>query len=197
MHPVTRLGRVIQQLRSFADLHAAELDALAADLEASGSAEGAGKVRVHRDIQHDEGRLVVDELQDIQTELADIHSELAPSAAPPANPARETTAPERNAFGTSAPETTRATSAPETNAFGKSAPETNAPETNASETNAPETSAPETNAPETNAAAAAAPPDQPWLSSPKRAKWLAEEAQRDQQARQPRTRRDLFSRFSQ
>jgi hypothetical protein len=33
MHAVTRLGRVIQQLRSFGDLHAGELDALAAELD--------------------------------------------------------------------------------------------------------------------------------------------------------------------
>ena len=69
-HPVTRLGRVVQQLRSFADLHAAELESLAAELEAAELPDLAARVRVFRDVQRDEGQLVVDELVDIQTDIA-------------------------------------------------------------------------------------------------------------------------------
>ncbi len=70
MHPVTRLSRVIQQLRSFGDLHAAEFEALALELEGRGAPEAAARVRVHRHVQRDEGQLVVDELIDIQQALA-------------------------------------------------------------------------------------------------------------------------------
>ena len=33
MHPVTRLGRVVQQLKSFSDLHASELEMMADELD--------------------------------------------------------------------------------------------------------------------------------------------------------------------
>lgn len=69
-HPVTRLGRVVQQLRSFADLHAAELESLAAELDAADLPELGARVRVFRDVQRDEGQLVVDELADIQSDMA-------------------------------------------------------------------------------------------------------------------------------
>jgi hypothetical protein len=131
MHPVTRLGRVIQQLRSFDDLHAAEFDALAAELEATGASEAAAKVRVYSDVQRDESQLVIDELVDIQAEVSRA-AQPQPLEPPPADPQ----------------------------------------------------------------APVGAPPEEVWRNSPKRAKWLAEEAQRDAEARQPRTRRELFSRFS-
>ena len=70
MHAVTRLGRVIQQLRSFGDLHANELEALAGDLEAAGAADVAARLRAFRDVQRDESQIVVDELADIQNEAA-------------------------------------------------------------------------------------------------------------------------------
>jgi hypothetical protein len=130
MHPVSRLGRVIQQLRSFDDLHFAEFDTLAAELETAGATEAAAKVRVYRDVQRDEGQLVVDELVDIQAAV----SAAATPSPPPVDPEAPT---------------------------------------------------------------AATPPEDTWRNSPKRAQWLAEEAQRDAEARAPRTRRDLFSRFSQ
>ena len=66
MHPITRLGRVIQQLRSFGDLHAGELETLASDLPD----EIAARVRIYRDVQRDEASIVVDELVDIQNALA-------------------------------------------------------------------------------------------------------------------------------
>jgi hypothetical protein len=70
MHPVTRLGRVIQQLKSFGDLHAGELDALAADLDQAGAADVAMRLRIYRDVQRDESQMVVDELVDIQTDMS-------------------------------------------------------------------------------------------------------------------------------
>jgi hypothetical protein len=82
MHPVTRLGRVVQQLRSFGDLHATELDALATELDAAGLSDLASKVRVFRDLQRDEGQLVSAELADIQSELMPVPVEDAPPAEP-------------------------------------------------------------------------------------------------------------------
>ena len=70
MHAVTRLGRVIQQLRSFGELHAGELEALAAELDAANAADVAARVRTYRDMQRDEAQLVVDELVDIQADMA-------------------------------------------------------------------------------------------------------------------------------
>ena len=68
MHAVTRLGRVIQQLRSFGDLHASELSALAVELDAEGALDLAARLRAFRDVQRDESQIVVDELADIQLE---------------------------------------------------------------------------------------------------------------------------------
>jgi hypothetical protein len=121
MHPVTRLGRVVQQLKSFGDLHASELDALAAELDSAGLGELAGKIRVYRDLQRDEGQLVIDELVDIRADLAVQSAPATGDEAPIAEPAGEA-----------------------------------------------------------------------WLASPKRAAWLAAEAARNERARQPRMRRDLF-----
>jgi hypothetical protein len=70
MHPITRLGRVVQQLKSFGDLHATELEAMAAALEAAGAADAAARLRLYRDVQRDEAQIVVDELVDIRTEMA-------------------------------------------------------------------------------------------------------------------------------
>ena len=59
MHPVTRLGRVIQQLRSFSDLHAGELEGLAVELDAAGAGEVAQRLRGYRDVQRDEAMMVM------------------------------------------------------------------------------------------------------------------------------------------
>ena len=64
--PVTRLGRVIQQLRSFADLHASELTGLADEIE---SADVADRLRAVRDIQRDEAVMLAQELVDLQDDL--------------------------------------------------------------------------------------------------------------------------------
>jgi hypothetical protein len=117
MHPVTRLGRVVQQLKSFGDLHADELEAMAMDLDAAGAVEVAARLRMYRDVQRDETQIVVDELVDIRTDLA--------SAPQPDQPAAE--------------------------ADGD-----------------------------------------PAINSPRRAKWLAEQAAEAERRRQPVSRRDLF-----
>ena len=87
MHAVTRLGRVIQQLRSFGDLHASELEAMAVDLEAAGAPEVAERLRMYRDVQRDEGQIVVDELVDIQNEAAAAVQEALPPTADMHDPA--------------------------------------------------------------------------------------------------------------
>jgi hypothetical protein len=81
MHAVTRLGRVIQQVRSFGDLHAGELEAMALELDAAGASDAATRLRIYRDVQRDEAQMVVDELVDIQTDVAD--SDPPPEVAEP------------------------------------------------------------------------------------------------------------------
>jgi hypothetical protein len=58
---------VVQQLRSFTDLHAAELEALAAELEP----EVGAKLLTIREMQRDEIQLVVDEVGDILAQLSE------------------------------------------------------------------------------------------------------------------------------
>ena len=125
MHPVTRLGRVIQQLRSFSDLHAGELEGLAVELDAVGAGEVAQRLRSYRDVQRDEAAMVVDELIDIQRDLA---AAAQPLDVPPG--------------------------------------------------------------------AVPAATGDPAVNSPKRAKWLAEQAAEAERLRQPLSRRDLFGRVS-
>lgn len=86
MHPVTRLGRVIQQLRSFGDLHASELETMAATLDQAGAAELAQQLRAYRDVQRDEATMVVDELTDIQNDMMATAQPSAPLEVPPAAP---------------------------------------------------------------------------------------------------------------
>ena len=71
MHPVTRLDRVLQQLRSFGDLHAGELEGLAMELDAAGSSDAAARIRIYRDVQRDEANMVIDELVDIEGAMRD------------------------------------------------------------------------------------------------------------------------------
>ncbi len=129
MHPVTRLGRVIQQLRSFADLHADELEGMAVDLDAAGATDVAARLRAYRDVQRDEASMVVNELVDIQTDMA----AASQPTETPANP--------------------------------------------------------------TPPLAAAASRD-PAVNSPRRAKWLAEQAAEAERLRQPVSRRGLFGRVA-
>ena len=79
--PVTRVGRIIQQLRSFAELHANELEGLASDLDS----EAARRLRAFRDIQRDETMMVVQELTDLQDDL--VSGTPQPKVAPGSDPA--------------------------------------------------------------------------------------------------------------
>jgi hypothetical protein len=69
MAPAARLRRVAVQLRSFAELHGAELGRLADELEASGAGELAGRLRLYLAIQRDESRLAQEELEDIRAQI--------------------------------------------------------------------------------------------------------------------------------
>jgi len=130
MHPVTRLGRVIQQLRSFGDLHANELEMMAVALDAAGAADLAQRLRAYRDVQRDEAAMVVDELVDVQRDMAAaaLPQPVEPLELPPGAPgvARD-----------------------------------------------------------------------PAISSPKRAKWLADQASEEERLKQPLSRRDLFGKVAQ
>jgi hypothetical protein len=117
MHAVTRLGRVIQQVRSFGDLHAGELEAMALELDAAGAPDAATRLRIYRDMQRDESDMVV-------TELADIQSDISTDRPPPQETARE---------------------------------------------------------------------GDPAVNSPRRAKWLAEQAAEAERLKAPMSRRDLFN----
>ena len=124
MHPVTRLGRIIQQLRSFGDLHANELEMMALDLDAASATDVASRLRAYRDVQRDEASMVVQELVDIRDDMA--------AAAQPEDVPR-------------------------------------------------------------------LPPTEghdPAVNSPRRAKWLAEQAAEAERLRQPVSRRDLFGRIA-
>lgn len=68
-HPITRLGRVRQQLRVFAGLHAAELDGVVAELEAAGVAEPAARLKAYRDLHAQEAGMILEELADLCAEL--------------------------------------------------------------------------------------------------------------------------------
>ncbi len=85
MHPVTRLARVHQQLRSFQELHAFDLTELAAAVEQAGQSGLAGKLRVLQAVQSDELALVIDELADLRS---DFDARMRPTpATDPAAPA--------------------------------------------------------------------------------------------------------------
>lgn len=132
MHPVTRLGRVIQQLKSFGGLHAVELEGMAQDLDAAGATEIATRLRIYREVQRDEAQIVIDELVDIQTDL---------SASPLTVPQQQPGVP-----------------MPPPPVAGE--------------------------------------PYDPAINSPKRAKWLAEQAAEAERLKQPFNRRDFFGRGS-
>ena len=128
MHPVTRLGRIIQQLRSFGDLHASELETMAVALDEAGAIDLAQRLRGYRDVQRDEAAMVVDELVDVQSDIARSAEPPQPLEVPPGAP------------GTAL---------------------------------------------------------DPAVSSPKRAKWLAEQAAEEKRLKQPLSRRDLFGKVAQ
>jgi len=86
MHPVTRVSRVVQQLRSFGDLHASELEALAVELDAASLEELAAKVRAFASMQRDENHIVIDELQDVQEALRTATSAVEEDTGAPPQP---------------------------------------------------------------------------------------------------------------
>ena len=69
LHPATRLGRVLQQIGSFSTMHAAELDGIAAELDAAGQTELAARLRIYRDLHTQEAGLILDELADVRADL--------------------------------------------------------------------------------------------------------------------------------
>jgi len=75
LHPATRLGRVLQQLRSFARLHSDELGGVIEQLEAREQPDLAASLRAYRRIHEQEASMVLDELTDIQTGLVDVGQE--------------------------------------------------------------------------------------------------------------------------
>jgi hypothetical protein len=77
---VNRLARVLQQLHSLGELHAAELASLADELEQAGQPQLAERVRTFARMQRSENQLVQDELRDIRAELA---ASLPPAADAP------------------------------------------------------------------------------------------------------------------
>lgn len=83
MHPVTRLDRVLQQLRSFQRLQADELTQLATRVEAGELEDVAAHLTAYREIHSQEQDLVIDEIADIRAELA---QENQVSASAPASP---------------------------------------------------------------------------------------------------------------
>lgn len=128
MHPVTRLGRVVQQLRSFGDLHANELEMMAVALDEAGAADLAQRLRAYRDVQRGEAAMVVDELVDIQSDMAAAAQPPEPPQVPPGVPGAA---------------------------------------------------------------------HDPAINSPKRAKWLADQAAEEERLKQPLSRRDLFGKVAQ
>jgi hypothetical protein len=132
LHGVTRLERVLQQIRSFTTLHAAELDGLAAELQAAGQADLAARLQIFLGLHAQEAELILDELADLRGDL-DREAESA---------GESPTVPEVSA-GDATP--------------GRSGID-------------------------------------PAANSAKRARWLAEQARQAEEARRPRSRRDLFRR---
>jgi len=123
---------VLQQIRSFTILHAAELESLAAELETAGQPDLAAKIHIYRDLHAQEAGLILDELTDVQADLDRQETEAAEATPEP---------------------------------FEQPAPSGDTEMR----------------------------PD-PAASSPKRARWLAEQAEQSRQAQRPRSRRDLFQR---
>ena len=142
LHPVSRIRRVLQQLRSFTTLHAAELEGIAGELDAAGQGELAARLRIFRDLHAQEAGLIVDELTDVQSTLDQATDDGVTS---------------RMNSGAHDPSVVSAG----TPAAGQSSGPARV---------------------------------DPAAASPKRARWLAEQARQADEARRPRPRRDLFRR---
>jgi len=152
LHPVTRLGRLLQQIRSFTTLHVSELEGVAAELESAGQTELAARLRIFRDLHAQEAGLILDELADVQTGL-----DREAGVGGPAEPDQSVQQVESQSSVTEDPRLR----APESRSVGLD----------------PDPSTVD-----------------PAVNSPKRARWLAEEARKAEEARRPRSRRDIFKR---
>lgn len=71
---ITRIARVIQQLKAFDLLHADELDAMADEIDLAGFPELATRLRTFSEVQRDEARIVIAELVDIHAEMSVVDS---------------------------------------------------------------------------------------------------------------------------
>jgi hypothetical protein len=187
MHPVTRLGRVLQQVRSFTSLHASELEGLAAELEAAGQGELAARLRVFQGLHSQEAGLILDELADVRAEM-DREMPLTPRPPLPC-------------AGEGEPRRSSGAERGEGEPVGASLAAPAGGETAAREMVG---GLRETLGEEREIAGGASPAPtggeaslvDPAANSPKRARWLAEQARQAEEARRPRSRRDLFTRGS-
>jgi len=78
---------VLQQIGSFSTMHAAELDGIAAELDAAGQTELAARLRIYRDLHTQEAGLILDELADVRADLDRPSPANAPSPPEPSPPA--------------------------------------------------------------------------------------------------------------
>lgn len=84
MHPITRLQRVGQQVRSFNQLHGNELGALADEIDAAGQADIARRLRLISDLHLQEADLVIAEVDDVAQDLAGLEQAAPEEASAPA-----------------------------------------------------------------------------------------------------------------
>lgn len=83
LHPATRLGRIQQQLRTFAELHGSELNGVVAQIEEAGLDEISSRLKAYGDLHEQEIAMVIEELADLESDLAETQAahEEAPSTA--------------------------------------------------------------------------------------------------------------------
>lgn len=82
MHPVTRLARVQQQLHSFAELHQAELEGLARELEGADLGELVSRLAAYQELHRHEAAMVVEELADLAQDVEALARGLETSKGP-------------------------------------------------------------------------------------------------------------------
>lgn len=190
MHPVTRLGRVVQQLRSFGDLHAGELDGFADELEASGADELARRLRIYRDMQRDEGQMVIEALAELRTDLLAAADQSAAAVASGTRFAAGATGAGASAANGAAGARAGAGATAGDGAAGAGA---------GGNAGQGAEGAAGKEADDAASGGAGAGEDagrvfDPAINSPRRARWLAEQAAEAERLRQPFSRRNFFGR---
>ena len=70
LHAATRLGRIQQQLVSFARLHRAEIEGVLPQLQAAGLTELAARLTTYQELHAGELDMVIDELADLAADFA-------------------------------------------------------------------------------------------------------------------------------